>query len=386
MKWFKRFSGCWINSQWKFPRYQSTSVISTSSKSWRNAKPPSLGVPSRREGPPSIWDTHGISGTVFANPDASSSAPYPQELIPWSSSTAEPLHSSTVEKEWEARTRSRAEMPVWTVSQKFGHLQWGRRFKELWGRPTTTADFGSSFWQIRNTSYVCLLEDKIQDWGRCTCSQFPTEAFHWIKGVGDGWFSGWFKIFINNMMYSNAEFWSTRCEDCSSTEQNHPKFSLQKKKDQSGGTQGPKKRTVSFAEDRLLTWSTSTSGSQEPMILSRIMPTDFTIALRNDDIQEFDSKWDGILFSMTENPIWWYLGRTVQIKSTRVRETQDGIGIVLPGDSSEENSDLIITDSMVKRSIEQNLRIKNFRSQKRKLWKKRRGQESGRQNSVDKEF
>ena len=31
----------------------------------------SKGVPSRREGPPSIWDTHGISGNVFANPDAS---------------------------------------------------------------------------------------------------------------------------------------------------------------------------------------------------------------------------------------------------------------------------------------------------------------------------
>ena len=28
----------------------------------------------------------------------------------------------------------------------------------------------------------------------------------------------------------------------------------------------------------------------------------FTIALRNDDIQEFDSKWDGILLSMIENP------------------------------------------------------------------------------------
>ena len=28
----------------------------------------------------------------------------------------------------------------------------------------------------------------------------------------------------------------------------------------------------------------------------------FTIALRNDDIQEFDSKWDGILLSMTQIP------------------------------------------------------------------------------------
>ena len=28
----------------------------------------------------------------------------------------------------------------------------------------------------------------------------------------------------------------------------------------------------------------------------------FTISLRNDDIQEFDSKWDGILLSMTKVP------------------------------------------------------------------------------------
>ena len=28
----------------------------------------------------------------------------------------------------------------------------------------------------------------------------------------------------------------------------------------------------------------------------------FTIGLRNDDIQEFDSKWDGILMSMTKIP------------------------------------------------------------------------------------
>ena len=28
-----------------------------------------------------------------------------------------------------------------------------------------------------------------------------------------------------------------------------------------------------------------------------------TIVLRNDDIQEFDSKWDGILLSITKNPI-----------------------------------------------------------------------------------
>ena len=36
--------------------------------------------PRRKEGPPNIWDTSGISGNVFSNPQASSSAPYPQEI------------------------------------------------------------------------------------------------------------------------------------------------------------------------------------------------------------------------------------------------------------------------------------------------------------------
>ena len=48
-----------------------------------------LGMPSRNNGPPSIWDTHGVSGNVFANPTASSSAPYPQESNPWVSNVSE---------------------------------------------------------------------------------------------------------------------------------------------------------------------------------------------------------------------------------------------------------------------------------------------------------
>ena len=39
----------------------------------------SLGMPSSKNVPPSIWDTHGISGNFFANPTAFSSASYPQE-------------------------------------------------------------------------------------------------------------------------------------------------------------------------------------------------------------------------------------------------------------------------------------------------------------------
>ena len=36
--------------------------------------------------------------TFFVDPVASSTAPYPQELNPWSSGRSEPIHSSTSEK------------------------------------------------------------------------------------------------------------------------------------------------------------------------------------------------------------------------------------------------------------------------------------------------
>ena len=45
----------------------------------------SFGMPSRREGPPSIWETCFFGKRFFANPDASSSARFSQELNPWSS-------------------------------------------------------------------------------------------------------------------------------------------------------------------------------------------------------------------------------------------------------------------------------------------------------------
>ena len=124
-------------------------------------------------------------------------------------------------EEWETNASSGSEMPVRTVSQKFSHPLWGRLFKELWGRPTTTADLRSSFRQIPYTSHVCLLEDKIQDWGMYLLTiSYGSNAMDQRSGVG--WFSGWFDVFVINKRNSNARFWNTRCEDCFSTEQNHP--------------------------------------------------------------------------------------------------------------------------------------------------------------------
>ena len=74
----------------------------------------SLGMPSCNDRPPSIWDTHGISGNVFANPTASSSAPYPQESSPWNSNVTE--HTSPHVMSERPNTSNGSEMPVRTVS------------------------------------------------------------------------------------------------------------------------------------------------------------------------------------------------------------------------------------------------------------------------------
>ena len=60
---------------------------------------PSFVSPRHTDGTPNIWDTSGISGNVFAHPQASSSAPYPQELnSTWRKTIEEPIHMSTVKK------------------------------------------------------------------------------------------------------------------------------------------------------------------------------------------------------------------------------------------------------------------------------------------------
>ena len=135
----------------------------------------STGMPSRREGPPSIWDTHGTSGNDFVNPDASSSAPYPQELNQWSSSIEEPLHSSTVEKS-ERRSQDHDQRCQSGPSAKnsvifsggdppknYGADQQRLQISDLhFDKFPTPATF--SCWKIRFKTEVC------------TCSQFPTDV------------------------------------------------------------------------------------------------------------------------------------------------------------------------------------------------------------------
>ena len=95
------------------------------------------------------------------------------------------------------------------------------------------------------------------------------------------------------------------------------------------------KKSVSFEEDRSLPWSTNTSGSLGPMILSRIMQTYLQLFFEMTIFRSSIRKEKFIIND--ENPIWWHLGRIEQIKNTRVWEAQDRVGIVQYGDSSEES-------------------------------------------------
>ena len=139
------------------------------------------------EEPPNIWDTSGISGNVFANPQTSSSAPYSQELNsskwnPWRETTEEPIHKSIAEKSGRPKQDSdlrcqsgpSAKNSVLSSggdsSKNYGADQQRLQISDLHSdKFPTPATF--SCWKIRFKTEVC------------TCSQFPTEAMQWIKEV-----------------------------------------------------------------------------------------------------------------------------------------------------------------------------------------------------------
>ena len=87
----------------------------------------------------------------------------------------------------------------------------------------------------------------------------------------------------------------------------------------------------------------------------------FTVGLRNNDIQEFDSKWDGILLSMTKIPSDDILEGLYKF---RIRESEK-LKTVLELYDLEIHQKKLGPDyhrlkTTVKRSIEQEIRNKNF--------------------------
>ena len=137
----------------------------TSSRSWWNAKPFSGNAE------PQQWAAkylgHEKSGNVFANPTASSSAPYPQESNLWGSNVSE--HTSPhVMSESRPSGQKFSHLCEGGCSNNYGADQQRLQISDLhfdnFPSPATFA-----CWKIRFKTEVC------------TCSQFPTEAMLWSK-------------------------------------------------------------------------------------------------------------------------------------------------------------------------------------------------------------
>ena len=186
---------------------------------------------------------------------------------------------------------------------------------------------------------------------------------------------------ISNLRVLSEELmhklWVTRCEKCFSTAQNHPKYPLQEK-GQSGGNESSQRRPLSPRKTDGLFDLQKLPGHWDQWFCREVCG----------HIHSCTSKWQysGIRCKVTRNsiiddahPIWWNFRKLAQSKNTRVWETQDRIGIVRPGDSSEEVRTWLsqIEDNGEKKKYRAEFANEEFWGQKRKLWKKRRGQESG---------
>ena len=258
-------------------------------------------TPSRREGPPSIWDTHGISGNVFANPDALSPAPCPQELNPWSSRTEEPLHSSTVEQS-ERQEQGQDLRCQSGPSAKNSVILSGGDSSKNYGADQQRLQISDLHFDKLPYTQLLLLAWKIRFKTEvCTCSQFPTEAMQWIKEVEmvDSVDDLRSSCSVRGIQMPNFEILDARIASALNKIIHNSHF----------------KRRISLDEQKAQKQDRVLRGRQIAYLIYEYFRVTgandsvenyadlFTISLRIDDIQEFDSKWDGIFIVYDENPI-----------------------------------------------------------------------------------
>ena len=252
------------------------------------------------DGPPKIWDTSGISGNVFAHPQTSSSAPYPQELnSTWKKTIEEPIHMSTAEKsgrperDQDLRCQSGPSAKESVIfsggdySKNYGADQQRLQISDLnFDKFPTPATFDC--WKIRFKTEVC------------TCSQFPAEAIQWIKEVElvDSVDELRSSSSIRGISMPDFEVLDARVASALNkiihNSQFKKRISLEEQKAQKEDRFLRGRQIAYLIYDHF-----RVTGSHDSVENYTDL---FTIVLRNDDIQEFDSKWDGILLSMTKIP------------------------------------------------------------------------------------
>ena len=292
----------------------------------------------------------------FANPTASSSAPYPQESNPWVSDVSEHTSPHVMS---ESQTPAQDQRCQSGPSARNSFVTSEGRFSKNCGADQQRLQISDSHFDKFSTSatFACWkIRFKTEV---CTCSQFPTEGMLWIEEV--------------EMVDSVDDLKSS----CSIRGTHGPNFEVFDAKIASAlnrinrSTQF--KRKVSLEEQKAQKEDRFLRGRQIANLIYEYFPVTgandsvencadlFTISLRNDDIQEFDSKWDGILLSMTKIPSDDIL---TGLYKQRIRESEKLKTVLelydLEIHQKKAGPDYHRRKTVVKRSIEQNLRNKNF--------------------------
>ena len=202
-------------------------------------------------------------------------------------------------------------------------------------------------WKIRSKTEVC------------TCSQFPTEAMQWIKEVElvDSVDELRSSSSIRGISMPNFEVLDARIASALNKIIHNSHF----------------KRKISLEEQKAQKEDHFLRGRQIAYLIYeqfRVTGTDdsvenytdlFTIVLRNDDIQEFDSKWDGILLSTTKIPHDDILEGLYKLRIRKSEKLKTVLELYdLEIHQKKLGPDYHKLKAMVKRSIEQEIRNKNF--------------------------
>ena len=276
----------------------------------------SIGMPSRKDGPPSILDTHGLSGHVFLQVQLC----LLRHVIRrnWihrvqNGFTHQRRGRMRIKHQFRIRDASPDRQPkIQSIipsegdsSKNYGADQQRLQISDLHVDKFSTATFA-----------CCKKRFKTEI---CTCSQFPTAAMLWIKEVEmvDSVDDLKSSLSVRRIRMPDFEVLDARIASALNRIIHNSHL---KKKGQSGGTKSPKRVPFpSWKTDRL------------PDL--RVLPGHWSQWIRRElcrPIYYCSWKWwySGIRFEMgrnsivyDENPIWWHLGRIAQIENTRVWET-----------------------------------------------------------------
>ena len=119
-----------------------------------------------------VFGTHGLSGNVFANPTASSSAPYPKESNPWVSNVSDHMWWVEAKHQFRIRDAGQPEIQSSLVRAIFRRIM-----------VQTNNDCRFQIFIVTNSPHQQHLLVGRSKTDVCTWSQFPTGAMLWFKEV-----------------------------------------------------------------------------------------------------------------------------------------------------------------------------------------------------------